>query len=210
MYFLDIYQPMLSHIAHLLRAFPDGKDCIRMGGQQIRETAAECVQLVHRVKNEAAERPNGFGGESWFPVHAWLAEKLPALPFGRDIADALPSIGENVPARFKSRLDELVLKTSAGTATPGESELFELYIACLDLGFGEQNDPIREEKRRRYLHLCRSVLTARTAPKNRKRTGLFSRLSARAAALLIAPAATAALYCLYRVWLHSLLVDVIG
>lgn len=213
MYSLDIYQPLLSHVAHLLRAFPGGEDRFGTAGRDTPTAPAEeCVRLIARAENEAAARLGERAEEFRFPVHAWLAEKLPALSFGGEIHKTLPPLPENAAALFKSRLDALILNIAAGNASAHENELFRLYVVCLELGYGERSDPAAEEKRRRYLRVCRNVMARRAAPKTAEKTGRFSRLSKRAAVavLLAPPAATGALYCVYRVWLHALFIGVLG
>lgn len=202
----DAYLPLLSHAAHLLRAFPDGGDAAGL---------AECARLAARAKSAARDED----GAAWFPVRAWLGEKLPAL--FSDSADGAGS-GSGVEAEFQSRLNALLTRAAAGAAAPEDLDLLRLHTLCLELGYGAHGDGRVEERRRRYIRHCRKtlaagasalgVLSARAFPAgaDRENAPRLSRRLFRAAALFAAPAATLGLYCLYRAWLHSLLLDVIG
>lgn len=209
MYFLDAYLPLFSHVEHLLRAVPDGKAPSGIDGATLREATAGCTRLALRLRSETAIQRGSSAEAAWFPVRAWLSEKLAQLPFGGEAESALPPPEENAGVLFALRLDNLRLKTASGAATADEKDLLRLYAACLELGYGGQQDPPAEEERLRCARQCRALLGRTPEAGDAGAKNIFARLPARAAAFAAAPLAVGILYCLYRALLSNLLRDVI-
>ncbi len=202
MYSIDVFLPLFSHIEHLLLAAAHGKGCPREAA------AADCARLIRRIRSETDLRQAG--SDAWFPVQAWLSEKLPLLPFGPGVLETLPPLPENALDIFTLRLDNLFLKSSSGTASEEEKDLLRVYLACFELGTGSRRDKRPGEERAAYARQCRTSLDAAPPGARKKQRGARSRFPARAAALAMPPAAVAGLYCVYRICLNSLLQTVLG
>ncbi len=180
---LDAYFPLFSHAAH--GTPPDA--CARLAEQARGAVAARLAGQTETAPESAAKTADA----AWFAVRAW-----------RD--------GKTNTAAFKARLDALLLRAASGAATAETLDLLRLHTLCLELDPAAPENARPEKNRARYLRHCRNVLDAAGAPaaENPRRRTL--RRVLRAALLLLAPAATAGLYCLYRAWLQRLLADVAG
>lgn len=213
MNYLDACKPLLSHVAHLSlvaanpHILPEPKNA-----------AQDIGQLVLRAKTALRESDDEARTLVWFAVNSWLAEKLAALPCGKDAAPLLDPLPADAGTLFFHHLHALLRPDAGPRYSRRRIALVEVYAACLELGFlgcfAGRHDRSDWEL---YRERCRQVLTKTEADTSDAvsaeggETVLSARTWGGTATMWLFPVAiTVALYAIYRTILSQLFHSVVG
>lgn len=212
MNYSTLFRPLLSYIAH-----------VAARDDQCRERPAFDATAVLRDMNGLAADIRLRGrelpriDEAWFPVTAWVFERLQSCPeISLALRESRPA-AESAGREFFERLNVLLSPNPDGRNAPERIALIELYNLCLQLGYrGYYARPGFENSLAEYRRRCREEMEAtshqdRSSPAGASAKPSWVRGAPAPASLWALPViATVLLYAVYRVLLSSLYSSVTG
>lgn len=202
--YTELFRPIFVHVGHLVLNLSEPARLHVSPAAIVGELQA---MLQDVFRNPAADRSDF--PRAWFPLRAWLDERLRGLPGGDCLCGQLVQAEAGAESEFFRRLNLLL-------AAPDAEELVRVYATCLELGFrGYYARPGFERELAGYRARCREYLTRaesrecdKTVSPARGQTPV--RYAARFATRAAPVAATVLLYCLYRFLLSDLYAAVVG